>query len=353
MRVTLKDIAQKAGVSSACVSNILNGKTEEFTDITIKKVLKIADELNYRPNAVAKSMVTKATMTIGLILPDIANTFYSEVAKGVEEEASKEGYTTIYLNTNEDAGKEKEAFITLEAKMVDGVIFIPSVNSLQNEDILETLSYPIIAVDRNYFTKGIVGTVVVDDCEGAALAAKYLVQLGRKKIIYLSGNRSMHYSSDEVYDYFYGKNKINGELTRNHFGREIGFFEEMKKQNQKFERAYFQIGKYDPEFGYNSVQSALDNKLEFDAIFADSDMIAIGAMQAMNERGVRIPEDVAIIGYDNIFISKYANPALTTVNQPKYEMGVKATRMLLQHMKGSRNDELVMMKPDLVIRKTT
>lgn len=334
LRMTLKKIGELAGVSSACVSNVLNGKSEEYTKETIERVKKVANEYNYRPNSIAKSMVTKSTMTLGLIIPDITNPYFPELAKGVENQAFKRGYNIIYLNSDEDPEKERMAFRTLEQKMVDGVIFIPSVNSVINQQIIKDFSVPIVAVDRIFDVDGIKGEVIANDYLGSRLATNYLIKEGHKHILFLSGDRYYGLKSD----------------------RARGFCDEMKENGIEIKDDYMQIGKYEADFGYQAVSDFLKQQKVLDAVYACSDMIAIGALQALRDYNISVPEEVSLVGYDDIYMSQYTHPALTTVCQPKYEMGIEAVEMIIRIINKDESNNIenakVIIDPWLTIRKS-
>lgn len=355
MRVTLKQLSALAGVSSACVSNILNGKTAEYSQATIDRVRKIAREQNYRFNSIARSMVSKTTMTIGLILPDIANAFYPELAKGVESRAQGFGYSTILMNSNEDAEVERRAFATLDEKMVDGVVFVPSVNSLENEDSLTQYVFPIVVADRNYFSNTLLPTVISDNYLGSCLAVDHLAQRGRRRILLLSGDRYLGFTRGEIADRFYYGKGPHKPLPGDTLERTRGFFDALKRHGLPFSGEYFHMGKYTAEFGHQAVSSCLEQGLEFDAVYAEGDMIAVGAMQALREHGRRIPRDVAVVGYDNVELTRYLDPPLTTVHQPKYQMGEQAVEMLKQIIDDPQapRDQKLILPPELIVRKTT
>jgi len=331
MRMTLKKLGELAGVSSACVSNILNGKTQEYTDETIARVKKIANEYNYRPNSIAKSMVTKSTMTLGLILPDISNPYFPELAKGVENKAFELGYNIIYLNSDEDILKERMAFRTLDQKMVDGVIFIPSINSIENREIIEKFSVPIVTIDRLLDIAGIMGEVVSDDYQGSRTATRYLIQNGHKEILVLSGDRYMGMRSARI----------------------CGFCDEMKENGLTVKKENIIFGKYKVEFGYQAMTEFLKQERALDAVYACSDMIAIGVLQALGEAGLSVPKDVSLMGYDDIYMSQYLHPPLTTMNQPKFAMGEKAVEMMVGLIqKNDRERQKLTLESSLVVRKS-
>ncbi len=355
MRVTLKQIAALAGVSGACVSNILNGKTTEYSQATIDRVRQIAKEENYRTNKIARSMVSKTTMTIGLILPDITNAFYPEIAKGVESKAQEYGYTTILMNTDEDAEQERQAFATLDEKMVDGVIFIPSVDSVKNEEILLQYTFPIVVVDRNYFSRVNFPSVISDNYLGSTLAMDHLADRGKKRILLLTGDRYLGFTRTEIVDRLYRGKGLDKALPGDTLERTRGFFESLKRHGLTFSEKYFHMGKYSPEFGYQATSRCMEEGLDFDAVYAEGDLIAVGAMQALKEHGVRIPEDVAVVGYDNIDMTRYLDPPLTTVHQPKYQMGERAVEIFreISSSPAAPREQKVVLPPELIVRKTT
>lgn len=355
MRVTLKQVAALAGVSGACVSNILNGKTTEYSQATIDRVRKIAREENYRINKIARSMVSKTTMTIGLILPDITNAFYPEIAKGVETKAREYGYTTVLMDTDEDAEKEREAFATLDEKMVDGVIFIPSVDSVKNEKIFSQYTFPIVVVDRNYFSEVAFPSVISDNHLGSTLAVDHLAERGYKRILLLTGDRYLGFTRDEIVDRFYHGKGLDKVLPGDTLERTRGFFESLKRHHLFFSKDYFCMGKYSPEFGHRAIKQCLEAGLSFDAVYAEGDLIAVGAMQALKEHGLRIPEDAAVVGYDNIEMTRYLDPPLTTVHQPKYQMGARAVEIFKEISSNPQapRDQKVVLPPELVVRGTT
>ena len=333
MRMTLKKIGELTDVSVACVSNIINGKTAEYSKETIERVQSVVEKYHYRPNSIAKSMVTKSTMTLGLVLPDINNPYYPELAKGVEAKAFELGYNVIYLNSDEDAKKEKEIFDLLVQKMVDGIIFIPSVNSIENKKVIEDLPVPLVMVDRYIDVKVRGGEIIADDYLGARIATKHLIENGHKNIWFLSGDRLHGIGSD----------------------RARGYLDELKENHLSEQKENMMIGNYSVEFGYEIVTKLWKEQRFCDAIFACSDMIAIGAVQALKDLGVSVPTDVSIVGYDDIYMSRYIDPALTTIYQPKYNMGAEAAKMLIELI-NSKDNRIVerkkVLKPKLVKRNS-
>ena len=328
MRVTLKSIAKEAGVSITCTSNILNNKTREYTDATINKVKEIAKRQNYIPNTIARSMKTNSTMSLGLILPDITNPYYPELAKAIEATAYEYGYNIIYINTNYDVEKEKQAFKLLYERMVTGIVYVPSFVSTNKEVEILSSSIPIVMVDRSYEMKGISAYVSSNDYKGAYEATRYLLDNGKRKILFISGEKRSDQTSERI----------------------LGYAAALKENNIEYNEKFIIEGDYSAELGYEATNKFIQEE-SFDAIFAASDIIAIGALKALNENNIRVPEDVALMGYDNIYFSQYCNPPLTTVEQPKYKMGVQAVKMLIDIInKKSISNKNVIIDPQLVVR---
>lgn len=330
MRVTLKIIAAEAKVSVTCASQILNGKTSEYSEKTIRKVKKIAEEKNYIANTIARSMKTNSTMTIGLILPDITNPYYPELAKGIEATAYELGYNIIYINTDENIAKENEAFKILVERMVNGIVYIPSFDTSETEDVIAKCPVPIVMVDRSFRSKGISGTVSSNGYKGSKEATQYLINKGYKNILFLSGEKKSKTTSDRI----------------------LGFIDTLEQYNILVNKEFIKEGDYTAEFGHDITLQFLDTH-RCDAIFAASDLIAIGVLGALREKHIKVPEEIALIGYDDIYFSKYLTPALTTVEQPKFQMGVDAVKMLVNiiEKKEVENTHIVI-DPTLIIRQS-
>lgn len=189
--VTLKEIAKLSGVSAACVSNVLNGKGSRYSAETNFRILDISQKLNYRSNMVAKSMVTKSSRVLGLIIPDITNPFFPAIVRGVEAAASQTGYSVLFIDTMEDVRREQEAFGIMEQNMAEGVIFIPSLATPEDADFLNDFSTPFVTVDRVCRGKGLVGQVACDNQKGAHLGVEFLHTKGKRHILFLMGPATM------------------------------------------------------------------------------------------------------------------------------------------------------------------
>ncbi|MDW7660943.1 MAG: LacI family DNA-binding transcriptional regulator [Bacillota bacterium] len=332
MKITIKDIAKMADVSTATVSKIVNHKDQNISQATRQKVLDLIETHNYVPNRVASSMITKKTNSIGLIIPDITNPFFPEVARGVEDYANMEGYHVVLCNSDNDLDKEVSYIGMLQEKMVDGIIFTSS--SLRNKVSKEflRLQIPVITVDRDITGMRAQGKITVDNMTGAYQGVSYMIERGYKKILHLGGPMTSKPALDRFEGY---KTALNDHGI-------------------KYDEKLFFEGNYNAQWGYEGVTQAITNNLEFDGIFCGNDMIAIGAIKALNEKGISVPENIGVIGFDDIYMATVVTPNLTTVRQPNYRMGYKAAEMLIELIKHpERKMKDVVLKTKLVIREST
>jgi len=332
MKITIKEIALLANVSTATVSKVVNHKDDNISEATRQRVLDIIDEYNYVPNRIASSMITKKTNTIGLIIPDITNPFFPEVARGVEDFANKAGYQVVLCNSDNEPRKEVAYIAMLQEQMVDGIIFTSS--SLRKKVSKEfiRMQIPVITVDREIDGLQTRGKITVDNITGAYKGVSYMIERGYKKILHLSGPLTSKPSMDRL----------------------EGYKKALAEHDFTFEPALFYEGNYTSEWGYLGVKSAINDHIDFDGIFCGNDMIAIGAIKGLKECGLRVPEDVGILGFDNIYIASVVTPNLTTVSQPNYQMGYKAAEMLIHMIKYPMTPVSgVELKTELIIREST
>ncbi|KXZ39715.1 transcriptional regulator, LacI family [Alkalithermobacter thermoalcaliphilus JW-YL-7 = DSM 7308] len=332
MKLTIKDIARLAGVSTTTVSKIINNKHDSISKDTTEKVIKIMKDNNYVPSTIARSLVTKKTKTIGLIIPDIVNPFFPELARGAEDKANKEGYNLIICNTDEDIQKEDRYVAMLVEKMVDGIIFTASSQRVDDFKLLKNANIPIVLVDRDVKGSHISSKITVDNFMGAYEGTKHLIEQGYKKIIFITGSL---------------KNKTS-------LDRLNGYKKALDEHNIKFSYENVIEGSYKSEWGYNAVNFILKQNKNFDALFCGNDLIAIGAIKALKENDIKIPQDVGVLGFDDIYISRIIDPQLTTIKQPIYEMGYKSVQTLIDILeKKSKKVKDIVLVPKLVIRSST
>lgn len=323
----MKEIANLAGVSIATVSKVINGKDEAISSQTREKVLKIVEENNYIPNQVAKGLKVKHTKTIGLIIPDVMNLFFSELAKGVEDAANKLGYSLILCNTNNHLEKEKHYLRMLKGKMVDGVIM--SVVETSHSTI-ENYNQPLVLIDRDIITKQKVGKIKIDNKKGAFDSTSHLISKGCKNIAFISCNRSNPIADD----------------------RFKGYIKALEDNNMCVNEGNIYLDDFSVDTGYRGIEKIL-KKEKIDGVVCGNDLIAIGAMKAIKQTHLSIPKDIKVIGFDDIFISSYMDPPLTTIKQPIYEIGEEAVDLLIKLIEKKETDYVKILAHSLIERQST
>jgi len=334
-RVTIKDIAQLAHVSHTTVSRALNDKSRIRKD-TKERILSIARDLSYRPDLVARSLVMKRSKTLGLVITTISNPFYIELAQGIEATARGLGYNIILCSTHHDLSVEKQYVEMLRSKGVDGIIFTsahlgdPNIVSLAEE------SFPIVLVNRRTYhpmVKERVDYVGVDNILGGYLAVEHLIRLGHRQIGIIGGSAESSVA-----------------LERLEGGKKAHHAYNLDQRNE-----YFWEGDFLKESGYQGGKRFLGLTEPPTAIFAANDYMALGTYQAVREGGLRIPEDMALVGFNDIEFTGMKGIDLTTIGQKKFEMGALAVRTLVEKIEGGESKPAakeILLKPELIIRKT-
>ncbi|MBN2898726.1 MAG: LacI family DNA-binding transcriptional regulator [Clostridia bacterium] len=332
MKTTIKDIAKMAGVSTATVSKVVNHKDNNISEATRQRILNLIEEYNYVPNRVASSMVTKKTHSIGLVIPDITNPFFPEIARGVEDLANQHGYHVILCNSDNDLKKEVAYIAMLQEKMVDGIILTASAMREGETLDLGRIHVPVITVDRDIKASKIKGKIIVDNKSGAYEAVSYMLNKGYKRILHLAGPFTSGTSKERYEGY---------KLAHENFGLPI--YEEL-----------FVEGFYTAEWGYEGIQRVLNEGIDFDGVFCANDLIALGALKALKEKGVKVPDDIGIVGFDDIYMTTLIEPRLTTVHQPNYQMGYKAAQMLVDFIEEKVvKEKKIILKTELIIRESS
>lgn len=341
--ITIKEIAAEAGVSIATVSIVLNKKDKKISEATRKRILDIAGKYNYTPNGMARSLVTKKTETIGLIIPDIVNPFFPEIARGVEDKASEFGYSVIYCNTDDKIKRENKYIDILTEKAVDGIIFARSAGDNGGVCSLEKCKVPIVLIDRDYEEGNVIGKILVDNKSGTYDATLYLLDRGYKNIAYIAGDTTINTAADRL----------------------EGYKKALLERNMPVNEEYIKIGDYRMQWGIDAVSELIEQKLPIDCIFCGNDIIAIGAVKKLREKGLRVPQDIGVVGFDDIYLAGLTEPALTTVKQPIYEMGYKAAELLINRLRkepdedntasGKKDTDLntMILTTELVVRMST
>ncbi|KEI01074.1 LacI family DNA-binding transcriptional regulator [Clostridium botulinum] len=324
-KITMKDIAIKAGVSKATVSMVLNKKDSKISKETKEKITKLAEDLNYIPNGIARSLTTKKSQTIGIILPDIINPFFSEMARAIEDTANKLDYNVIFCNTDSNFEKEESYIKLLISKLVDGVIFITGRGNKESLDILKQNNVSFVLVDRYIENNENYPGVYCLNKEGIVRGVEYLIKKGRQRIAFVTGNKDLSVSKQRI----------------------EGYIETMNKHDRNFEGLIFESD-FTLDGGIQITEEILQCNKNIDAIFYSNDVMALGGLKVLKRRQFIVPEDINVIGFDNIKISNFIEPELTTIAQPIYDMGKKACELLIDVINNKDITKQVFFKTNLV-----
>jgi len=333
-KITIKDIARKANVSHTTVSRALNDKSRIKTE-TKEKILLIAKELNYRPDFIARSLVMRRTKTLGLVITTIANPFYTELSQGIESTAIRLGYNIILCSTNYDLSAEKKYIDMLQSKGVDGIIFTSAHMGDPNIIGLAEEGFPTVLVNRRTYHPAVrnkVDYVGVDNIRGGFWAVEHLIKLGHERIGVIGGSSESSVGFERL---------EGGKKALAAYGLEVM-------------GDYFLEGDFLKGSGYQGGKRFLAMDKPPTAIFATNDYMALGTYQAILEGGIRIPEEIALIGFNDIEFTSMKGIELTTIGQKKYEMGALAVRKLVERVEGRAGGpaEEMILEPELIIRKT-
>ncbi len=326
--LTIKQIAKLAGVSTATVSRVINNKPG-LTAGTRRKVQNIIKRYQYIPSAVARSLVTKRSHSIGLLLSDITNPAYAELVNVIEQEARKSNYVVIFFGTGNDLKLQKSGIDFLREKQVDAIIFAsvflhnPEVEKLAGE------GFPLVLVNRR-LEHDIASYVVMDDVLGGYKATEHLIKLGHRRIGMISGPISYSTGSERL----------------------EGYRKALRKYNIPIDRELIKMGDFRKDSGYIAGEQFIRMANRPTAIFAANDYTAIGAFEAILDKGLRVPEDIAIVGHDDVEWASFGGIRLTTIRGDKLEMGKKATQLILEKLESGKTNDLchIVLEPGLIIR---
>jgi LacI family transcriptional regulator len=328
-RVTVEDVARAAGVSLMTVSRAINGR-EGLGEETRARILTLARELGYHPSQIARSLATRQTTTLGLVVPDVSNPFFAHIARGAEEAAYESGYSVFLLNSAEEAARERAALDSLWQKEVDGVILCSSRLPQADLQIYFDWFPRIVLVNRELeMPQPNVATINVDDRAGAERAVRHLIESGRKRIAFLAGPET----------------SVSGQR------RLAGYQAGLAAFSRPFEARWLEHCPPTTPGGLEAALRLLNAYPEVDAILAYNDLVAVGALQACQEREQRVPEAVAVIGADDIPLASLVQPKLSTLRVNQYEIG-RTTIALLLEMFGENSGapQALTLQPELVLR---
>ena len=329
---TIKDIAARAGISYATVSRALNGKYG-VSPRTRERVAAIAREMGYRPNAIAQGLVNRSTKTVGLIIPDISNPFFPRLVLGVEDTMMDAGYSVFLCNSNWKLEREKNALLQLSRKQVDGIL-ISSIAARAEE--IETILPPRIPlVYLSSYPQGTARSCVsLDNIQGADLAVSHLLSRGRRRIAFIGSTQEPHSLADRL----------------------AGYRRALERAGVPLDENLIILGEFRQQSGYLLIRRLLNRGILLDGVFAENDLIAMGAVQGILDSGRRVPADISVIGFDDIPIASHREIQLSTIHQPKYRIGRRAAEIMLRllTMHGdSHPAEHAALEPELIVRRST
>lgn len=331
-QVTIREIAKEAKVSLGTVSHVLN-RTAVVSEEKKTAVLEAVEKLGYKPNQAARMLKNKNSKTIGLLIPDIGNPYYAELARGVEDMANRHDYTVLVCNNDRNPEKEERYLSTLANKQVDGVIIVKLANELGK---LKKYFAPgqIVLIDSGKLPEeeenSLIQTVNLDEREGTSLAMNYLYHNGHRNIAHIAGLLESNSSRERKWEFC-------------HFMNGIGVADE---------QLLIENGKYSYYGGYQAMKTILERDHTITGVFAANDLMGMGAIQAIHDSGRKVPEDISVIGYDDIEPAEYCTPKLTTIRQPKYEVGQYGMALALRAL--GEEDVIVPLLPrnSLVVRQS-
>jgi LacI family transcriptional regulator len=335
---TIRDIARLAGVSVATVSGVFNNKPTVRPKL-VEQVKKAMEALDYQPDQVARSLRVRRTRTVGMVIADVTNPFFTDVFRGVEQEAQSNQYSVILCDSNEDANLERHYLRTLFSRRVDGVLLAQTCPS-SHQELRVQKRFPIVLIDR--VPLGYRGSAVMTDNSTAAYeGTRHLIDLGHRRIAIIAGKLGLSTGLDRL----------------------EGFRKALQEEHVPLPDKYLRQGNFQSESGYRCGVELMQLPVPPTAIFSCNNKMTLGLMRALGELGVKCPQTVSVLGFDDFEWSAYFTPRLTTIAQPTYEMGKQAMRMLLSKLQDGQQDNgqqpgdgdvlPLMLKAELRVRDST
>ena len=336
MRSSIKDVARLAGVSPATVSYVINRvDSVKISEGTRKRVVDAARKLGYQPNPAARSLKGKGTRTIGLVIPDVINPFFPELIRGVQDVADSLEFNILLCNSDDEVAKEVRYFKMLRGRGIDGIMFsgVDRPNEEEKEMVERLLQegFPVVMVDRAL--EGVDAcSVTIDNFKGGYLGTAHLVELGHKRIGIITGPIKLRTNRERV----------------------LGYRKALEDNGLSYDELLIRECHYKSGGAYHSMKELLAMKDPPTAVFALGDFLAMGAMAALKEEDLQIPQDIALMGFDDIMLSQVTDPPLTTISQPKYDIGALGARMLIDIIERRTVEKRhLVLSPSLVIRRST
>ncbi len=329
--MNIKSVAKKAGVSVATISRVLNHPDTVAPD-TREHILSVMESLDYKPNWMARGLKLNRTGAIALLIPEITDMGYMEIAKGVEDVARQKNYNLMLCTTEDDRNKEKGYIENFIARKVDGLILVST--HLKKSDLaqMKKQDISVVLIGKNEELTG-ENLVYTDYRAAAAEATRHMLEIGYKKLGMISGIRPKIENADKL----------------------EGFRKTLKEEGLDCPEDHYFEEENGIEGGYLAASKLLNLKDRPEAVFVSSDIMAIGAMEKLKQSGLKIPQDIAVVGFDNLKISGYLEPKLTTVSKPMYRMGLVAARLLFDVMEEEQDDsepQEILIQSKLKVRKS-
>lgn len=329
---TIVEVAKRAGVSIATVSNVIRGTKYVGPDVKMR-VENAIRELDYYPNAIARSLKVKQTRMLGIVLPDITNPFFPEVIRGAEDTAYERGYFLVTANTDEQIGRERRVISALRSYRVDGVLLAsaPSHDTSHIQNAIVS-GLPVVFIDRP--VPGVAAdAVLLDNVRGGRECVRHLIQLGHRKIAIITG-------------------KLDAQIARE---RLQGYEQALEEAGIPPDPSLVLEGDFRDESGYRLGKQLLRKKAKATAVFVCNGVMTLGFLKALEETGKKCPDDIALATFDDLAVDRSFHPHLTAVVQPSYEMGARAATILMDRIEGKRTGKssAVRIVPTLVVREST
>lgn len=324
---TISDVAKRAGVSIATVSRVINGKTPVVPE-TADRVRAAINELQFIPRPAARTLASRKTNTIGLVFSEIRGAFFPQLLKGIEAQLHEAGYELLVYSTHNDRPIKRKP---IGEHNTDGLLVFTT--SLEKEEIarLYKINFPMVLMHETPPDGMDIPVTTVENKDGAAMLVSHLIeQHGRRRIVFLRGPEG---HEDSVW-------------------RERGYREALAAHGIPVDETLISVGDFDQEIAYHSMQKLIQAKTQFDAVFSGDDDASIGVYRALKQAGRLIPDDVAVVGFDDVDFAGYISPPLTTIRAPIEEVGRESVRQLLSLLKGDHPQQLTLMRTELVIRES-
>lgn len=328
---SIKDVARRANVSISTVSHVVNG-TRFVSESARKQVQDAIRDLDYVPSAVARSLKSNSTKTLGMLIPNCTNPYFAEIVRSVEDHCFGAGYTLILCNTDDEPRRQTVYLQVLSEKRIDGLIIISTGNDSELLALVEGLTIPTVLLDRE-ISHVHCDLVETAHMQGATMATEHLLGLGHKRIACIGGPTDLNSSVQRIQGW---RNALD----------KAGFSDDAAQLVWHSD--------FTSQGGYEAMKQVMQSSIKPTAVFVCNDLMGIGALSAAHEAGIRVPQDISLVGFDDIELAHFSSPPLTTVAQPKQRMGEMAVDMLLERIQSKREQaKQVLLQPTLVVRASS